>query len=104
MRGLIFETWCVSEILKSWWYALKEPPLYYYRDKDGAEIDLLFDTDGSLYLVEIKLGASPKKEWIKHFPVLEEFKRPIGHGAVLSLCPEAFPVDNTNDAIPVGSI
>lgn len=102
LRGAIFETWCVSQVLKSWWYALREPPLYYYRDKDSAEIDLLFDTDGSLYPVEIKLGASPSKDWIRHFPTLERFKRPIGHGAVLCLCPEYIPIDRTTDAIPIG--
>ena len=59
MRGSIFETWCVGEILKSWWYALREPPIFYYRDKDGGEIDLLFDYDGSLYPVEIPSCPSP---------------------------------------------
>jgi len=102
MRGAIFETWCVSEILKSWWYAQKEPPIYYYRDKDGAEIDVLFDTDGVLHPVEIKLGATPSRDWIKHFPKLERFGRPVGRGAVLCLCPEALPLDRNNDALPVG--
>jgi len=102
LRGSIFETWCVSEILKSWWYALREPPAYYYRDKDGAEIDVLFDTDGSLYPVEIKLGASPKKDWIKHFSVLDKAKRTIGPGAVLCLCQDVFPLDRNNSANPVG--
>jgi len=104
MRGSIFETWCVSEVLKSWWYALREPPVYYYRDKDGAEIDLLFETDGSLYPVEIKLGASPKKDWIKHFSVLDKASQTVGPGAVLCLCRESFPIDRNTVAIPVGCI
>jgi len=104
MRGSIFETWCVSEILKSWWYAQREPPAYYYRDKDGAEIDMLLDTDGSLFPVEIKLGASPKKDWIKHFSVLDKTKRTIGPGAVLCLCQEAFPLDKNTSALPVSWI
>jgi predicted AAA+ superfamily ATPase len=62
LRGAIFETWCVSEVLKSWWYAWKEPLVYYYRDKDGAEIDLLFEAEGGIYPAEIKLGAGPKKD------------------------------------------
>jgi len=104
LRGSIFETWCVGEILKSWWYGLREPPLFFYRDKDGVEIDLVFDTDGMLYPVEIKLGASPTRDWIRHFPTLRRLKRPIGRGAVICLCAEAFPLDASNDAIPAGSI
>lgn len=104
LRGAIFETWCVSEVLKSWWYALREPPAYYYRDKDGAEIDIVFDTDGSLYPVAIKLGASPKKDWIRHFSVLDKASRAVGPGAALCLCRESFPIDRNNVAIPVSWI
>lgn len=104
MRGSIFETWCVGEILKSWWYGLREPPLFYYRDKDGGEIDLLFDYDGSLYPVKIKLGANPSKDWLRNFQALERFKRPLGRGAVICLYPEVLPLDKNNDAIPAGAL
>ena len=104
LRGAIFETWCVAEALKSWWNALKEPPVYYYRDKDGAEIDLLFETDGGLFPVEIKLGASPKRDWIRHFAALERFGSSPRPGAVLCLVQEAFPIDRLNSAFPAGWI
>jgi predicted AAA+ superfamily ATPase len=104
LRGAIFETWCVSEVLKSWWYALKEPPLFYYRDKECAEIDLLFESDGSLYPAEIKLGVSPKKDWIRHFPVLQKLGLPIKPGNVLCLVHEPFPIDRGNIALPAGWI
>ena len=104
LRGAIFETWCVSEALKSWWYALKDPPVYYYRDKDGAEIDLLFEAEGGLYPVEIKLGASPKRDWVRHFGAMERLGFPIMSGAVLCLVQEAFPIDRQNTALPAGSI
>ncbi len=104
LRGAIFETWCVAEALKSWWYALKDPPAYYYRDKDGAEIDLLFEAEGSLYPVEIKLGASPKRDWVRHFGALERLGIPARPGAVLCLVQEAFPIDRQNTALPAGTI
>jgi predicted AAA+ superfamily ATPase len=104
LRGAIFETWCVTETLKSWWYALKDPPVYYYRDKDGAEIDLLFEAEGGLYPVEIKLGASPKRDWIRHFAALERLGLPTRPGAVLCLVQEPFPIDRQNTAIPAGWI
>ncbi len=104
LRGAIFETWCVGEILKSWWYALREPPVYYYRTKDGAEIDMIFETEGALYPVEIKLGATPKREWVRNFSSLATLGHPVKTGAVLSLTGEIFPIDRQNIAIPANWI
>ena len=104
LRGAIFETWCVSEVLKSWWYSLREPPLYYFRDKDGNEIDLIIENDGRLHPVEIKLGATPQKDWIKSFSALKKLGLPLGPGAVLSLTSEPFALDRDISALPAGWI
>ena len=104
LRGAIFETWCLSEILKSWWYDLKEPPLFYYRDRDGAEIDLVIETDGTLFPVEMKLGASPRKDWVRHFAALRRLSPRVGPGAVLCLTDKAFPIDRETVALPASSI
>ncbi len=104
LRGGIFETWCVSEILKSWWYALREPPVYYYRDRDGTEIDLVFEADGTLYPVEIKLGAGPKKDWIRSFRALKNLNLPVGPGAALCLARDSLPLDRETTAVPAGWI
>lgn len=104
LRGAIFETWCVGEVLKSWWYALREPPVYYYRDKDGAEIDLLFEADGGIYPTEIKLGAGPRKDWVRHFSALKRLGPSPRPGSVLCLCREPLPIDRDTMAIPAGWI
>jgi len=104
LRGAIFETWCVAETLKSWWYALREPPIYYFRNKDGAEIDMIFETDGALYPVEIKLGATARRDWTRHFAALANLGLPVKSGAVLSLVRETFPIDRQNVAIPANWI
>lgn len=55
MSGAFFETFVVSEILKSYYNAgILEPSLYYYRDKDAKEIDIIIEQNGMLYPVEIK--------------------------------------------------
>ena len=56
MAGPFFESWVFSEIYKSY---LNAGPLYYYRDKDKREIDLLLHYDGTLFALEIKKSASP---------------------------------------------
>lgn len=44
-----FESWVFSEIYKSYLNAGRRPPVFYYRDKDQKEIDLLLLQDGTLY-------------------------------------------------------
>jgi len=104
MSGAFLESWVVSEIIKSWWHNGKRAPVYYYRDKDAKEIDLLIHRDGTLYPVEIKKSASPGKEAVRHFKVLQTLKEPIGQGCVVSLAPMYVPLTPTVDAVPVGML
>ncbi len=104
MRGPIFETYVVSEILKSWWHRMRTPQLHYYRDRDGKEIDLLFVKDQTLHPVEVKMGATPNRGWVKPFGVLEKFALPVGEGAVVCLCSEPLPLTRNAMAVPVGVI
>ena len=60
MNGAFFETWVVTEIYKSYTNVGKNPPLYFYRDSNNKEIDLLIYQNGTLYPVEIKKATQPK--------------------------------------------
>lgn len=104
MSGSFLETWVVGEILKSWWHNGKRAPLYYYRDKDTKEIDILIHQDGILYPVEIKKTARPGKEAIRHFKTLQTLHQPVGQGALVSLAPERLPLTADVEAIPVGML
>ena len=73
MAGRIYETFIVSEILKSYYNAGKEPDLYFFRNTDGQEVDLLFYRDGKLYPIEIKKTSSPNVKDAKHFGTLSTF-------------------------------
>lgn len=86
MSGRILENYCISEIIKSYYNeGDNNPPLYYYRDKDMKEIDLLIEKNGTLYPIEIKKHADPSLADIKNFQVLNKFNNiKIGEGAVLS--------------------
>lgn len=59
MDGAILETFVVSEIIKSYYNAGKQPDLYYYRDIDQKEIDLLVVEGDKMYPIEIKKGKAP---------------------------------------------
>lgn len=84
MAGSFFETFVISEILKSYTNAGMNPPLYFYRDSDGVEIDLLIENDGILYPVEIKATSTPRKDNAKNFHILNSIKdKKIAPGTVI---------------------
>ena len=102
MSGKIFETYVVSEILKSYHNeAGGRPPIYYYRDTDGKEIDLVLELSGTVYPIEIKKTGNPGKDAIKNFGVLQNSGKIVGEGAVVCMYNKVFPIDRNNWAIPV---
>lgn len=71
--GRVFETFVVGEVLKSFWNAGKtRPPVFYYRDKEQREIDLVIEEGRKLYPVEIKMTANPQASMAGHFRVLQD--------------------------------
>lgn len=115
MSGAIFESYVFSEIYKSYLNAGKEPPVFYYRDKDQKEIDLLIYQNGVLSPVEIKKSASPGKTAIRHFHVLDQvcadhakgtfdgldaLKAETGTGSVICMALDLLPIDEKNWYVP----
>jgi len=94
MWGHIFETFVFGEILKSYYNdGIVKPPLYYYRDKDKREIDLVIEQGEMLYPVEIKTSSDPKKSMVKSFEVLDKIPgKKRGTGAVICLAKERLPL------------
>ena len=58
LRGAVFETYIISELHKSSFNAGVEPPMYYWRDSQGHEVDLLIEDGEKLFPVEIKSGQT----------------------------------------------
>ncbi len=102
MSGAIFETYVFGEIIKSWWHKGKQPQIYYYRDRDGQEIDFLLLHDRFVYPVEVKKAVLPKSEWLNSFKALSQVKIKIGEGAVICMAKEVSPLERNISVIPVG--
>lgn len=104
--GNIFETFIVNEIIKSYKNAgITNVPLYYYRDKDKKEIDVIIEVNGVLHPVEIKMSASPTKSMIKSFNVLDSIpgiKR--GLGAVICQYDSLFYLEEEVVVLPINYI
>lgn len=102
MGGTMMETYVVAEVIKSWWNQGKQPPICYYRDKAGREVDLLFVQDRALHPLEIKKSARPQRQWGTLIAPLSSLKAKVGEGGVVCLCRERVPVADGLEAIPVG--
>ena len=88
MSGGLFENFAVSEIIKSYYNAGHDAhQIYFYRDKDKKEIDLIIEKDNVLYPVEIKKSAQPSLDMAKNFSVLSKIAgKTVGQGCILCLC------------------
>jgi len=104
MAGAILETYAVAEILKSYFHNGREPKIYFYRDKNQNEIDVLLEENGTLYPIEIKKTASPGLNDYKAFKELAKLKKKTGLGAVLCLKRERIPLSREVVSIPVWEI
>ena len=105
MNGAYFETFVINEIIKSYINNGKELEIYYFRDSNGVEIDLLIFENGTLYPLEIKCTSEPKPKMIKAFDVIDGLhgiKR--GEGGVICLSNLLLPLKNDDKIIPAWAI
>ena len=115
MSGAVLETWVVTEIYKSYINSGKRPPLFFYRDSNKREIDLIIQQGNTVHPVEIKKSASPLNA-ARHFSALSpiaadpdesdafagtaHLKTEVGAGAVICLAPDVLPIDKKNWLVP----
>lgn len=106
MSGALMETYAISEIIKSYIHNGLSPNMFFYRDKDGKEIDLILEENMTLYPIEIKRTATPTANDMKNFDILESIKgnKQIGEGAIVCLHPQFVPMSRNVVAIPVSYI
>lgn len=104
MSGALLENYTVAEIIKTYQSAGQEPFLYYYRDKDAREIDLILERDGKLFPIEIKKMASPPKKLTKVFDLIDKSPLQRGTGAILCMADQLGAFDQNNLIVPISLI
>jgi len=103
MAGAFFENFVLTEIIKSYYNSgIQEPPLYFYRDKDMNEIDIVIEKEGTLYPIEIKKHADPKKTDAKAFHLLQNIpNKTIGQGGIICLYDNLLSFGEDIKVIPI---
>jgi predicted AAA+ superfamily ATPase len=76
MRGHIFESFVVAEFYKIFVNQHRTPPLYYWRDSKGVEVDLIVETSQALIPIEIKSGETFNRDFFKTLHIYLSFAKP----------------------------
>ena len=63
--GSLFENFIIMEAMKDRLNAGESAEMYFYRDSEGNEVDLLLPTGGKLHAIEIKAGATVNPDYFK---------------------------------------
>lgn len=104
MSGALLENFTVSELMKGYQNAGLSPYLYFYRDRDAKEIDVILEGNGKLYPLEIKKTATPDCRMVRTFDVIEKSPLTRGTGAVLCMAQEFSAFDRDDLIVPIWMI
>ncbi len=104
MNGALLENFTVSEIMKGYQNAGLTPYLYFYRDRDAREIDLILEGDGKLCPLEIKKTATPDRRLTRVFGVIGKSPLQLGTGAVLCMADKFGAFDSNHLIVPIWMI
>ena len=101
--GHIFETFVVGEIIKGYYNDGKTLlNLYYYRDKEKNEVDLVIEEGDMLYPIEIKTTGDPVKSMIKGVEALKNIPgKNVADGALICFAKTLMPLTDNVTAAPV---
>ncbi|MDR2267738.1 MAG: ATP-binding protein [Christensenellaceae bacterium] len=99
--GAFFETFVVTELLRSYEYSSIVPNISYFRDSNTKEIDLFVQTEQSIHPLEIKLSAMPNKREVKKFEIIDKVGLLRGSGGIICMCETTLPINNIDCLIPV---
>ena len=104
LSGRFFESYVISEIVKSYENKGIHLEISHFRNKETEEIDLIMFKNNTLYPLEIKKTANPRKDMMKNFRFLEKTNMKIGQGGIICLYDKLMKIVENNYIIPVSSV
>lgn len=106
MAGHMFKTFVVSEVLKSFMNAGRDTRcVFFYRDAQKREIDLVIQDGRTLHPVEIKAGMTVRRDAVKNFSALDGLQDfEVGFGHVICQTLEPYLLSSSVQVIPVWAL
>lgn len=109
MAGALFENWVVSEIIKGYWHLGQDPALYFWRTREGMEVDLVLEKGDELLAAEIKLTERPDPRFFLPLEGLfaKKGRRPLvrlGAKRIISPVKQNHPLDRNLELISAWSL
>ena len=104
LKGRFFETFVFNEIRKSFMNCGIMQNLFYYRDTDQNEIDLVLVRNGKLSCIEIKSGQNFNASSTKGFKKLEASKLEHGKNAIICTADKISIISDGTLILPISSI
>jgi len=101
MCGAYFENFCINQITKKFVNSSNQANIFYYRDTDQKEIDIVLETHAGLTPIEIKLSSNPHIGDVAKFEVLSKFKKKILEGAIICTIDKPLLIAGNNVLLPV---
>jgi len=86
--------------VRSYWHHGRDAPLWYWRARDGTEVDLLIEEDGLVFPVEVKLTASPSRRTAAAISRLQKAGLEVGPGAVVCLAESSWSLCGQVSVVP----
>ena len=102
MNGAFYETYAISEIVKSYMNAGEDfrKSFYYYRDRDKKEADLIIEFSDCICPIEIKKGINPVSSSF-NFDFLKKYGKTVSKGIVIDSREDLFPINADNWYCPI---
>ncbi|MCK4803255.1 MAG: ATP-binding protein [Spirochaetes bacterium] len=83
LKGALFETFVVSELLKKRFNRSKIDNLYYFRDSKGNEVDVILDHGNFINQVEIKSGQTISSDFFKGLDYFIKISQQVKHSYLI---------------------
>jgi predicted AAA+ superfamily ATPase len=102
--GSLLENYVISEMIKSYWHRGHEAPLWFWRTKEGHEVDLIIEEEGRLFPIEIKMSMTPDMNVARGILQLKKLSDNVGKGAIVCMAESEYPLNREINIIPLSCI
>lgn len=104
ISGAILENYVINQIRSSYLNSAEPFNLYYYRDKEQKEVDLILEYENALYAIEIKKTGSPNLGMLKGISFLKKQNIKIKKSAIICAADKVSMLEENTLVIPIWAI